>query len=495
MFSTAIAGQILEFIFILNVIFATLVVFFERRSPSATLTWLMVLFFIPVLGFVLYIFLGQDLRKKKIFFLKKEEEYKIFPLLELQDELIHANKLVLKNQRINQYRDLIQLHLNSNQAFFSQDNKLEIFVDGRLHFEDLLASLKKARVYIHLQYYIIRNDGLGRQVLNLLVAKAREGVEVRLLYDGMGCMRLPRNFFRPLLEAGGHVASFFPPFLPYINLRINYRNHRKICVIDGRQAYVGGFNIGDEYLGLSKLGYWRDTHIRIEGSAVMGLAFRFLLDWRFAARDYAPVDEKYFPYYNTDGETGIQIVSSGPDSRWAAIKDGFLKMISSAQQRLYIQTPYFIPDESILEALKVAALSGVDVRLVIPEKEDHLFVHWASLSYVGELLEAGVSCYTYKKGFIHSKMMVMDSFISTVGTANLDIRSFNLNFEVNAFIYDEDISTQLEAIFMRDLDDCEELTREQYLQRSVNVKIKEAFSGLLSPLSSQEPSSVGRDML
>jgi len=206
------------------------------------------------------------------------------------------------------------------------------------------------------------------------------------------------------------------------------------------------------------------------------------LDWRFAARDYAPVDEKYFPYYNTEGSTGVQIVSSGPDSRWASIKDGYLKIISSARQRLYIQTPYFIPDESILEALKVAALSGVDVRLVIPEKEDHLFVHWASLSYMGVLLEAGVSCYTYKRGFIHSKIIVMDGFVSSIGTANLDLRSFNLNFEVNAFIYDGEISAQLEAIFMRDLDDCEELTLDQYLQRSVNVKIKEAFSRLLSPL-------------
>lgn len=484
MFSTAIAIRILEFILILNVVFAILVVFFERRSPSVTMTWIMVLFFMPLLGFILYVFLGQDLRKKKIFFLKKEEEYKILPLLQLQNELIHKNKLVLKNQQINQYRDLIHLHLNSNHSFLSQDNKLEIFVDGRLHFDDMLAKLENARDFIHMQYYIIRNDVLGRQVLELLVAKAREGVEVRLLYDGMGCIRLPRKFFRPLLEAGGQVACFFPPFLPNINLRINYRNHRKICVIDGQQAYVGGFNIGDEYLGLSKLGYWRDTHVRIEGSAVMGLAFRFLLDWRFAAQDYTPVKEKYFPYFNTDGDTSVQIVSSGPDSHWASIRDGYLKMISSARQRIYMQTPYFIPDESILEALKVAALSGVDVRLVIPEKEDHLFVHWASLSYMGELLEAGVNCYTYKKekGFIHSKMLVMDSFVSSIGTANLDMRSFHYNFEVNAFIYDEEISRQLEAIFMLDLDDCEELTLDQYLQRPVNVKIKEAFSRLLSPL-------------
>lgn len=484
MFSTTIAMRILEIIFVLNVVFAFLVVFFERRSPSATLTWLMVLFFIPLLGFILYIFLGQDLRKKKMFFLKKEEEYKILPLLQQQDEQIHNHQLVLNNPQMAQYCDLIHLHLNSNQAFLSQDNKLEIFVDGSLHFDDLISQLRNAKEYIHLQYYIIRNDALGRQVLDLLVEKARAGLEVKMLYDGMGCIRLPRHFFRPLLEAGGQVACFFPPFFPFINLRINYRNHRKICVIDGRVAYVGGFNIGDEYLGLSKLGYWRDTHIKIEGSAVVGLDFRFLLDWRFAAKDYAPVEDKYFRDYMAGGDTAVQIVSSGPDSHWAAIKDGYLKMINSARQRIYMQTPYFIPDGSILEALKVAALSGVDVRLVIPEKEDHLFVHWASLSYVGELLEAGVKCYTYKKerGFIHSKMIVMDGAVSTVGTANLDIRSFHLNFEVNAFIYDEAVSGQMEEIFLNDLDDCDELTLDIYLQRSIYVKIKEAFSRLLSPL-------------
>lgn len=484
MLSSAIAARVLELILLLNIIFAILIVFFERRSPSATLTWIMVLLFVPLLGFILYIFLGQDLRKKKMFYLKKEEELQIFPLIKQQDEQIHAHQLQLKNQQMSQYCDLVHLHLNSSQSFLSQDNKLEIYVDGKHHFEALLDSLECASRYIHMQYYIIRNDNLGRQVLDLLVKKAREGVEVRLLYDGMGCMRLPRHFFRPLLEAGGQAACFFPPFLPYVNLRINYRNHRKICVIDGQAAYVGGFNIGDEYLGLSELGYWRDTHVKIEGSAVTGLELRFFMDWRYAAKDYAPFQEKYFEKYDTDGDTAVQIVSSGPDSHWASIKDGYLKMISSARQRLYIQTPYFIPDGSILEALKVAALSGVDVRIIIPEKEDHLFVHWASLSYIGELLEAGVSCYTYKKekGFIHSKMIVMDGLVSTVGTANLDLRSFHLNFEVNAFIYDEDVSSRLEEIFLRDLDDCDELTQEVYQQRSVNVKIKEAFSRLLSPL-------------
>ncbi len=482
MSQSAIAGHILELIFILNVIFAILVVFFERRSPSATLTWLLMLFFMPVLGFIFYIFLGQDLRKKKMFFLKKEEEQKIQPVLTTQNELIHNNRLLLNQQEANEYQDIIHLHHNSNQALFSQDNDLRIFADGRMLFDDLLASLENARSYIHLQSYIFRNDALGRQFRDLLTQKARQGVEVRVVYDGMGCIRLPGNFFSPLILAGGKVSSFFPPFLPYINLRINYRNHRKICIIDGRKAYVGGFNIGNEYLGLGKLGYWRDTHLCVQGSAIDGLEFRFLLDWRFAAQDYTPLDDKYFPRRSSEGHTGVQIVSSGPDSKWSSIKDGYLKMISCARHKLYIQTPYFIPDDSIMEAMKIAALSGVDVRLIIPEKEDHPFVHWASLSYAGELLEAGIRCYCYQKGFIHSKMILADGFLSTVGTANLDMRSFNLNFEVNAFIYDKKVNSELEAIFLQDLNDCKELTLQAYQQRSIIDRIKEALSRLLSPL-------------
>jgi cardiolipin synthase len=308
-------------------------------------------------------------------------------------------------------------------------------------------------------------------------------VEVKLLYDGMGCMHLPRKFFRPLLDAGGKVASFFPPLLPYINLRINYRNHRKICLIDGEEGFVGGYNIGDEYLGISKeFGFWRDTHIRIKGSALDELELRFLLDWRYASHDNFIAAAQYFPTRSEQGKSGVQIVSSGPDSKWSAIKNGYIKMISSARSNIYLQTPYFVPDDSILEALKIAALSGIDVRLIIPGKPDHYLVHWASLSYVGELLEAGVRCYTYNRGFIHSKLIVIDGLVSTVGTANLDIRSFELNFEVNAFIYDEKLSQDIEASFIKDLDDCTEITIEGYLSRSLSVRIKEAFCRLLSPL-------------
>jgi len=476
------SSEFVNYLFLLNIALALIVVGFERRKPTATLSWLLVMLFLPGIGFVLYLFLGQDLRKHRLFYIKEGEERELYPLVQQQDEYLHNNKLIFNNKHINEFKNLIHLHL-TNQALFTQDNSVEIFENGSILFRDIKASLERAEKYIHLQYYIIRNDSLGQEILDLLIQKARAGVEIKLLYDGMGCMHLPRSFFRPLIEAGGKTACFFPPLLPYINLRINYRNHRKICLIDGEEGFVGGFNIGNEYLGISKeYGFWRDTHIRIKGSALDELELRFLLDWRYASHDDFITDAKYFPNRTEQGKTGIQIVSSGPDSKWSSIKNGYLKMISSARRNIYLQTPYFVPDDSILEALKIAALSGIEVCLIIPGKPDHFFVHWASLSYVGELLEAGVRCYTYNRGFIHSKLIVTDGLVSTVGTANLDIRSFDLNFEVNAFIYDEEVSQKFENTFIKDLNDCTEITMENYLGRSASVRIKEAFCRLLSPL-------------
>ncbi|MEA4925183.1 MAG: cardiolipin synthase [Syntrophomonadaceae bacterium] len=474
-------SQYINYLFILNIILALMVVGFERRKPTATLSWLLLMLFLPGFGFLLYMFLGQDLRKKRLFYIKEGEEREIFTLVQQQEENFHNNELVFNNPRVQEYKDIIHLHLN-NQALYTQDNWVRIYQDGADLFRDLAAAIEQAKQYIHLEYYIIRNDNLGRSIMDLLVRKARQGIEVKLLYDGMGCMRLPRQFFRPLIEAGGQTANFFPPLLPYINLRINYRNHRKICLIDGEDGFTGGFNIGDEYLGISELGYWRDTHIRIKGSALDDLEMRFLLDWRYASCDNFIADSHYFPKRVPQGDTGIQIVSSGPDSKWSAIKNGYLKMISSARRNIYLQTPYFVPDDSILEGLRIAALSGIEVCLIIPGKPDHFFVHWASLSYVGELLEAGVRCFTYNRGFIHSKLIVVDGRVSTVGTANLDIRSFELNFEVNAFIYDEKLSREFEAAFVKDLKDCTEITMAGYLSRSVSVRVKEAFCRLLSPL-------------
>jgi cardiolipin synthase A/B len=475
-------SQWMNYLFIINIVLALMVVGIERRKPSATLSWILVMLFLPGLGFVLYLFLGQDIRKERLFYIKEGEEREIYPRVQQQDESLHKGQLIFDNNDISDYKSLIHLNLNS-QALFTQDNSVRIFSEGQELFQEMMAAMENAQKYIHLECYIIRNDALGQAFLDLLARKAGAGVEVKVLYDGMGCMRLPRAFFRPLHEAGGKAVSFFPPLVPYFNLRVNYRNHRKICLIDGEQGFVGGFNIGEEYLGMApEIGFWRDAHICIRGSALDDMEVRFLLDWRYAAKDNFLAESRYFPPRTEQGQTSIQVVSSGPDSKWSAIKNGYLKMINSAQRNIYVQTPYFVPDDSILEALKIAALSGVEVHLMIPGKPDHIFIHWASLSYVGELLEAGVRCYIYQRGFIHSKLIITDSQVSAIGTANLDIRSFELNFEVNAFIYDEKVSQELERVFFRDLLDSTELTLAQYLTRPRTVKVKEAFCRLLSPL-------------
>lgn len=472
----------------INIGLAGVIVFFERRNPKSTWLWLMVLTFLPGLGFVIYLVLGKDLSKKKIFQGKKVEDLLIEDLAHLQENAILKGRYTYQDPRYLEYHNLIKMHLNSSQSLLSQNNDVELFFDGNEKFDSLISSIDNAEEYILLQYYIIKSDGLGMRVIDSLCKKAEEGLSVKVLIDGMGGRNLSKKAIKKMRNAGVKVEVFFPPFANKLTLRINYRNHRKICVIDGKEGYIGGFNIGDEYIGLyKKFGYWRDTHIKIIGPAVSSLQCRFLLDWRFSSEIEDPdLYRNYIPQIREEdkekGKVGIQIVSSGPDSTWPSIKDGYFKMISEAKEKIYIETPYFIPDDSILEAIRVAGLSGLDVRIMIPNKPDHLFVYWASLSYMGELLEAGVKFYTYGRGFLHSKVVIADDFVSSVGTANMDIRSFELNFEVNAFLYDEKINSQLTNNFIEDLVYCEEITLEKYKNRSNIIKIKESFSRLLSPI-------------
>lgn len=467
----------------LNILFAVLLVFFERRNPTTTWLWLMVLTFLPGIGFLLYLFLGQDMSKKKIFELKEEEDRGIRNRVLRQGQKIQEEVYSFSNPKFMEYEDIIKMHILTSEAYFSQDNEVELYFSGEEKFAALLESISNAKKYIYIEYYIMKSDGIGTKIIDKLTEKAKEGVEVKVLYDGMGGRKLKRNSFDEMKRAGGEVAVFFPPFVPYLSLRINYRNHRKICIIDGEEAYVGGFNIGDEYLGLSKkFGYWRDTHIKIRGTAVGSLQWGFFKDWRFATGKDNVQCELKPNRIKGETNTGIQIVNSGPDSKWPSIKDGYFKMVTDARERVYIQTPYFIPDDSMLEALKVAGLSGLDVKVMIPCKPDHPFVYWAGLSYIGELLEAGVRFYTYENGFLHSKTFIMDDFVTSIGTANLDIRSFKLNFEVNAFIYDGEVNRKTVEQFNLDLEHCKEITIKEYQQRSNIVKLKESVSRLLSPI-------------
>lgn len=471
-------------IFMLNMILAAVVVFLERRDPRATWAWLLVLFFVPLLGFILYLIFGQNLKGKNLFKWGDLEKIGLKGLIQNQIIQITDGKYEYATEEMKLHRDLIYLFLKNNNALLTQDNDVEIFIDGKDKFDSLIRDIKEAKRNIHLQYYIFRDDKLGQKLIDLLTEKAREGVKVRILYDEMGSRRIKKRSFNKLINAGGEVEVFFPSKIPFVNLRINFRNHRKLVIIDGKIAYVGGFNVGDEYLGLNKkFGYWRDTHLRITGSAVHATQIRFILDWNQASsRNDIYYDEKYFPAIEPRGNIPVQIVTSGPDSVWEYIKYGYIKMILSAKKSIYIQTPYFIPDESILDALRIAILSGVDVNIMIPNKPDHMFVYWATMSYIGELLKAGANVYIYDNGFIHAKMIVIDENTASVGTANIDVRSFRLNFEVNAFIYHIPTAKKLVRIFNEDVKVSRRLTYYQYLKRPVSVRFKESISRLLSPI-------------
>ena len=310
-------------------------------------------------------------------------------------------------------------------------------------------------------------------------------MEVRVLFDSMGCRTMKNRDWERLEKEGIQVAEFFPALLGQLQLRVNYRNHRKIVVIDGRVGFVGGFNVGREYLGRDKkFGYWRDTHLCIEGAAVTSLAVRFVLDWNYAAKENLFLEDSLFeiPQYTRNGRDPVQVTIKRRHSKTKMIHDNYLRLIHRAQDHVYIQTPYFIPDDSILDALKIAAKSGVDVRIMIPCKPDHPFVYWATYSYIGEMVAAGAKCYVYNNGFLHAKTLSIDGMVACVGTANMDFRSFGLNFEVNAVIYSERTVQRLERAFENDMTLCTQVTRKVYDERGLVIKAKEQFSRLLSPL-------------
>ncbi len=461
-------------ILLLNIIFIILLIFFERRDPTATWGWLLVLTLIPILGFILYLFIGMTPKKRKLFRRKQYSDQQKNMSKERKASLLR--EVEEKFEQLE--RSIIRLGFEAKTTALVGYNNLKIYKHGKEKFEDLFNDLKSAEKFIHANYYIIQDDELGDKFMNLLIEKASQGVEVRLLYDRMGCRNLSVHLLNKLKDAGGKAVSF----APYI-FDINYRNHRKNVVIDGEIGYLGGINVGTEYLGKSrKFKDWRDTHLRLIGKSVDSLQHRFLLDWSFATNVELLEDQKYFPPKNIENVSPVQIVSSGPDSKDEIIKLMFLKMIYGAEKSISIQTPYFIPDQSVLEALKTAARSGIDVKLMIPDRPDHPFVYAANNSFIGQLLESGARCYRYTEGFLHSKTISIDSRIVSIGTTNMDVRSFKLNFEINAFIYDREITKEHDKIFAEDLEKSREIKLEDYENRGWTMKLRESISRLLSPL-------------
>lgn len=472
-----------------NIVLAFIIIFFERRDPQTVWAWLLLLYFIPIAGIVFYLVVGQNFRKSRMFRVKEVEDAISYEIRH-QEEDIAQKRLVKLEEEYKEYEDMVLYNLEAAGAIFTDDNQVAIYTDGIEKFHALEEALNGAEHYIHMQYYIIKPDEVFQKIQPILEEKVRQGVKVRVLYDVMGCRSMRKKHWRALNAAGIQTAEFFPAKMKKLHLRINYRNHRKIVIIDGHTGFVGGFNIGKEYIGKNEyFGYWRDTHLKISGDAVQALNLRFVLDWNFATKQNLFQNEQFwqetkrkpregFSFENV----GMQIISSGPDSMVQNIRNNYIRMIYKAKKNIYIQTPYFIPDDSVLTALQIAATSGVDVRVMIPCKPDHMFVYWATYSYVNELLEAGAKCYTYDAGFLHAKGISIDGKISCFGTANMDIRSFKLNFEVNAVLYDRKVTRALEQAFEKDMEQCTHITSLEYGKRSRVIRFKEQICRLLSPL-------------
>ncbi len=455
-----------------------LTVLMDNRQPAKTIAWVLVLLFVPVVGIVLYIFFGQNTRKMKLISGRSLDQLSKRSMLEFVEQ---------RNLRMPEYfSSLVRLFTNQSLSLPFKDNAVEFYTDGYQFFPALLQAIKGATNHIHLDTYIIADDPLGRLVSDALIAKAREGVEVRLIYDDVGCWRVPERFFDRMRQAGVKVRSFMPVRFPAFTSKVNYRNHRKVCVIDGTQGFIGGMNIALRYAKGLHGGTlpWRDTHMRLRGSVVYALQRAFLVDWYFVDRTLIN-DHRYYPPmpWHISNDSLAQVVTSSPIAQWPDIMQGYVRILLEAKRYVYMETPYFLPTEPVLFAMRTAALAGVDVRLLIPRRSDAWLIQLASMSYVTETLEAGVKVRLYEKGFNHSKLLVADDQISTCGSTNIDFRSFENNFEANVFFYDRQTALRIKDIYMRDEDcsinfsEARELHHRPYMHRFV-----ESLLRLLSPL-------------
>ncbi|MFS1515573.1 cardiolipin synthase [Bacillus sp. SCS-151] len=464
----------------LSVIFIGFVIFLENRNPTATLTWLIILGSVPLLGFIFYIIFGRNFRKRKLFAKKALLDEQTYLKIEggpywSEEKITHMGE----HQQL-----LFRLAQNLGKSPISFSTETKVLTNGEETFSHILEALRGATHHIHLEYYIVRHDDIGQQIKDILIERAQNGVQVRFLYDAVGCWKLSRSYIEELRKAGVDMIPFFPVKLPILNHKINFRNHRKIVVIDGTIGFVGGLNIGDEYLGKdSYFGFWRDTHLAVQGESVRTLQLIFLQDWYYMTGQKL-LTPSYLSPQLIDKENlgGVQLIAGGPDNEWEIIKQLFFSMIISAEKSVWIATPYFIPDEDIFTALKVAALSGIDVRILMPKRPDKKIVFYASRSYFPELLEAGAKIYEYKKGFMHSKILIVDDEIASIGTSNMDMRSFHLNFEVNAFLYRTNSIRALTNDFIHDIAHSDIITEEQFSTRPIWVRLYESTARLLSPL-------------
>jgi len=472
--------SILASFFLLLYIYTTIsiisVLLLENRNPVKSLSWLLVLLFLPILGMFFYLLFGQDYRKKKIISKKSIRRVIDRPVASFDNDKLET---ILHNDT---YLKLVNLLYKNNESACYAQNKINIYSDGESTFEALFEAIKSAKDHIHILFFIFDDDKISNQLRELLIQKANEGVSVKMIYDYWGSFNLSKEYLKSLHDAGVSTG----PFLPFrwkisMSNKINYRNHRKLVIVDGKVGFTGGLNIADRYIYGNKLGIWRDTFVRFEGSAVHGLQLLFMIDWFFVDQNLLE-GANYFPEPARFGNNLVQIVSSGPDTDWESIMQGIATAIMSATKTIYIHSPYYMPTELITGCIEMAALSGVDVRLMIPMKSDSRLSDASTFSYLGKSLEAGVRVFRYKTGFLHSKAIVIDDYISIVGSTNLDERSFDQNFEANAFIYDSETAAKLKELFVKDMENCEELSLESWSNRRRRQKLKESFARLFSPL-------------
>lgn len=450
-------------------------VLMDNRQPAKTMAWMLVLMFIPFLGIILYIFFGQNTRKERKIWQQSLDQLTKHSMLEFVEQ---------KDFNIpEEYRTISNLFMNQNLALPFKNNEVEIYTSGYDFFPSLLMEIGKAEHHIHIDTFIISDDPLGRIIADALIDKARQGVEVRLIYDDVGSWRTPNSFFTRMRNEGIEVYAFMPVRFPAFTSRVNYRNHRKICVIDGEVGFIGGMNIARRYVQGTPKQSWRDTHVKLTGAAVYGLQRAFLVDWYFVSKVLI-TERSYYPEIIIGQNNSlVQVVTSSPTSLWPEIEQGYVRILTNAKHYVYMETPYFLPTDPILFAMRVAALSGVDVRLMIPYETDTKVVEWASRSYVIEASKAGVKILLYRKGFNHSKLLVSDDAMATIGSTNVDFRSFENDFEANAFFYDKKIALQVKEVFLADqkdsidLDDVRRFIKKPFLQR-----LWESFVRLLSPL-------------
>ncbi len=471
--------QILEFLIIISdIIFLLVILMTEKKNPSKIVVWALVFLLLPFVGFILYIFIGQTVYSDRAFRMKSLNDEKTKALVEYD----RGNA---DNEEVPEYRQLIKTMQNFGCVGYTAGDTVQLYTLGEDKFKAFYDDLRAAKKFIHLEYYIIRNDELGNELMQILTEKVKEGVEVKLLTDDFGWGKGPQKAIKAFKAAGGEFALFHRVFTLMFSPKKNNRNHRKIAVIDGKIGYCGGFNIGDEYLGKGPLGFWRDTAVRVVGYGVIPIHMRFEMDWEYASKSTLDIAQHYTGVeLDQSGDAKMIAVSGGPDvAAFNPIRMQYLTMINNAKKSVYLHSPYFIPDNSLKDALSLAAARGVDVRVIIPDKPDHLFVFWNNISSAYDVMGNGVRVFMYNRGFVHSKTMVVDEEICSVGSANFDDRSLVLNFETNMLIMSKSLGKQMADAFREDLEYCTEYKMEQFEKLTFIQSIRLAISRLFVNLT------------